>query len=166
MAATFISPCNNLFVARTNCKLLVILVKSRVICEGPPYPLPSVLSHSSPSVFHFPAGERPEAMQTNAAPTAVALASWSCHFGKDTQAVRVISTMVAALVLLEACSSMLLQGAGGGFGVGGDGGGNQGASQEGDEKREKLEKPPPSNPALDPKEACGHVNTGSRNARW
>lgn len=104
-------------------------------------------------------------MQTNAAPAAVALASWSCHFGKDTQAVRVISTMVAALVLLEACSSMLLQGAGGGVG-GGGGGGNQGASKEEHGKREKLEKLPPSNPALDPKEACGHVNTGSRNARW
>ncbi|XP_017108996.2 uncharacterized protein dpr10 isoform X1 [Drosophila bipectinata] len=117
---------------------------------------------------HVLQGERPEAMQTNAAPAAVALASWSCHFGKDTQAVRVISTMVAALVLLEACSSMLLQGAGGGGGGGGGGGegvGNQRASKEGHGKLEKLQKPPPSNPALDPKEACGHVNTGSRNAR-
>lgn len=52
----------------------------------------------------FRPGERPEAMQTNAAPAAVALACWSC------QAVRVISTMVAALVLLEACSSLLLSG--------------------------------------------------------
>ncbi|XP_017017917.1 zwei Ig domain protein zig-8 isoform X1 [Drosophila kikkawai] len=60
---------------------------------------------------HVLQGERPEAMQTNAAPAAVALAScWSC------QAVRVISTMVAALVLLEACSTLLLQGCGGGGG--------------------------------------------------
>ncbi|XP_068148998.1 zwei Ig domain protein zig-8 [Drosophila tropicalis] len=82
---------------------------------------------------HVLQGERPEAMQTNAAPAAVALACWSCHMGQATQAVKVISTMVAAFVLLEACSTLLLQGGqtgpetarGGGDGGGRDGGGGQ-----------------------------------------
>ncbi|TDG48549.1 hypothetical protein AWZ03_005093 [Drosophila navojoa] len=64
---------------------------------------------------HVLQGERPEAMQTNAAPAAVALA-WAGHTKQATQAVKVISTMVAAFVLLEACCTLLLQGQGGGRG--------------------------------------------------
>lgn len=59
-------------------------------------------------------------MQTNAAPAAVALA-WACHTKQATQAVKVISTMVAAFVLLEACCTLLLQGTGTGDGGGGGG---------------------------------------------
>ncbi|XP_030571329.1 zwei Ig domain protein zig-8 [Drosophila novamexicana] len=70
---------------------------------------------------HVLQGERPEAMQTNAAPAAVALA-WACHTKQATQAVKVISTMVAAFVLLEACCTLLLQGTGrGGGAAAGDG---------------------------------------------
>ncbi|XP_030372538.1 uncharacterized protein LOC115622665 isoform X1 [Scaptodrosophila lebanonensis] len=53
---------------------------------------------------HVLQGERPEAMQTNAAPAAVAVA---CHTEHATPAVKVISTMVAAFVLLEACCTLL-----------------------------------------------------------
>lgn len=67
-------------------------------------------------------------MQTNAAPAAVALA-WACHTKQATQAVKVISTMVAAFVLLEACCTLLLQGTGTGDGGGGAGGGSEGTSQ-------------------------------------
>ncbi|XP_032598899.1 zwei Ig domain protein zig-8 [Drosophila grimshawi] len=67
---------------------------------------------------HVLQGERPEAMQTNAAPAAVALA-WTCHTKQATQAVKVISTMVAVFVLLEACCTLLLQGSGGGTTGGG-----------------------------------------------
>lgn len=68
-------------------------------------------------------------MQTNAAPAAVALA-WACHTKQATQAVKVISTMVAAFVLLEACCTLLLQGTGTGDGGGGGaGGGSEGTSQ-------------------------------------
>lgn len=73
-------------------------------------------------------GERPEAMQTNAAPAAVALA-WACHTKQATQAVKVISTMVAAFVLLEACCTLLLQGAGTSDG-GGGGGGEEGTRSQ------------------------------------
>lgn len=59
-------------------------------------------------------------MQTNAAPAAVALA-WACHTKQATQAVKVISTMVAAFVLLEACCTLLLQGTGTGDAGGGGG---------------------------------------------
>jgi len=103
-------------------------------------------------------------MQTNAAPAAVALACWSCHFGQATQAVRVISTMVAALVLLEACSSLLLQGGGGGGGGGGGCPGGGGPAKI----SERQEKPCPRSP-VDPKEPSTtseeRVNNGSRNAR-
>ncbi|XP_017843006.1 zwei Ig domain protein zig-8 isoform X2 [Drosophila busckii] len=59
---------------------------------------------------HVLQGERPEAMQTNAAPAAVGLA-WAgpCHTKQPAQAVKVISTMVAAFVLLQACRTLLLQ---------------------------------------------------------
>ncbi|KAH8266211.1 hypothetical protein KR038_009310, partial [Drosophila bunnanda] len=101
---------------------------------------------------HVLQGERPEAMQTNAAPAAVALAScWSC------QAVRVISTMVAALVLLEACSSLLLPGCGGG-----GGGALTGGRQE---DRVRPSDPKDTQRDCVPSSPVAGVNNGSRIAR-
>ncbi|XP_017138902.1 zwei Ig domain protein zig-8 isoform X3 [Drosophila miranda] len=116
---------------------------------------------------HVLQGERPEAMQTNAAPAAVALACWSCHTAQATQAVKVISTMVAAFVLLEACSSLLLQGGGG---PGAAGGGGRAKERPGRDPEFPSTGCCPAGagqenaiPMMTP--AGGPVNSGSRNAR-
>ncbi|KRG06688.1 zwei Ig domain protein zig-8 isoform X2 [Drosophila mojavensis] len=97
---------------------------------------------------HVLQGERPEAMQTNAAPAAVALA-WTCHTKQATQAVKVISTMVAAFVLLEACCTLLLQGAGGG------GGGREGQEDRaGQEQRQAAQANRSSNSNSNSNSSC------------
>lgn len=110
-------------------------------------------------------------MQTNAAPAAVALA-WACHTKQATQAVKVISTMVAAFVLLEACCTLLLQGTGTGDGGGGGaGGGSEGTSQAAQSQTSQA------NSSGSSKTDCGdggqrttstssdHVNTSGTTAR-
>ncbi|KAM8709915.1 hypothetical protein ACLKA7_016680 [Drosophila subpalustris] len=114
---------------------------------------------------HVLQGERPEAMQTNAAPAAVALA-WACHTKQATQAVKVISTMVAAFVLLEACCSLLLPGAGAaedGDGVGDeDGGGTQPTQRQISNRRSRSNN---SSCADGQQTTSGHVNTSGAAAR-
>lgn len=115
-------------------------------------------------------------MQTNAAPAAVALA-WACHTKQATQAVKVISTMVAAFVLLEACCTLLLQGTGtgdGGGGEGGAGGGSEGTSQAAQSQTSQANS---SGSSSSSKTDCGdggqrttstssdHVNTSGTTAR-
>lgn len=113
-------------------------------------------------------------MQTNAAPAAVALA-WACHTKQATQAVKVISTMVAAFVLLEACCTLLLQGTGTGDGGGGGaGGGSEGTSQAAQSQTSQANS---SGSSSSSKTDCGdggqrttstssdHVNTSGTTAR-
>lgn len=115
-------------------------------------------------------------MQTNAAPAAVALA-WACHTKQATQAVKVISTMVAAFVLLEACCTLLLQGTGTGDGGGGGaGGGSEGTSQAAQSQTSQANRSG-SGSSSSSKTDCGdggqrttstssdHVNTSGTTAR-